>query len=190
MMRKIGLFLFIVVIGATFLPLNSQETGKKEKEKKYSSSTSLSSVLARGNNRTFSFSVDTDHNFLLGRNLLNLKGSVIYSDQNSGRRSEIYYSHLKYDLKVSSRAYLLGLVRAEREYPGRVWFSLRFFPGRRLHLDSKQENRSPFRRCPWLERREKLGESPSRLPRWWRLDHRENDFNFLSFFNRCHKNDH
>ncbi len=127
-MRKIGLFLFIVVIGATFLPLNSQETGKKEKEKKYSSSTSLSSVLARGNNRTFSFSVDTDHNFLLGRNLLNLKGSVIYSDQNSGRRSEIYYSHLKYDLKVSSRAYLLGLVRAERNilagYDFRSGFSL------------------------------------------------------------------
>jgi putative salt-induced outer membrane protein YdiY len=94
--------------------LNAQEVQEQEKEKKYSSSTSLSAVATKGNNKTFSFSVDTDHNFLLGKNLLNLKGSVIYSSQNSGKRSEIYYSHLKYDQKVSPRAYLLGLVRAER----------------------------------------------------------------------------
>lgn len=110
----LSFLLIILMLGFFNLPLNAQEPQKQEKEKKYFSSTSLSGVMTTGNNKTFSFSVDTDHNFLFGRNALNFKGSVIYSGQNSGRRSEIYYSHLKYDLKVSPRAYLLGLIRAER----------------------------------------------------------------------------
>jgi putative salt-induced outer membrane protein YdiY len=118
----------ILIFGFLNLSLNAQEARKHEKEKKYFSSTSLSGVMTTGNNKTFSFSVDTDHNFLFGRNELNLKGSVIYSGQNSGKKSQIYYSHLKYDLEVGPRAYLLGLVRAERNilagYNFRCGFSL------------------------------------------------------------------
>jgi len=107
--------LFILLVGLFFLPLKADKgSEEKEKEKKYQSSTSFSLVLTRGNNKEFSFSFDTDQNLQLGKNKLNLKGSIIYSNSNSQKKSEIYYSHLKYDRKINSRAYLLGLVRAER----------------------------------------------------------------------------
>lgn len=107
--------LFILLVGLFFLPLKADKgSEEKEKEKKYQSSTSFSLVLTRGNNKDFFFSFDTDQNLQLGKNKLNLKGSIIYSNSNSQKKSEIYYSHLKYDRKINSRAYLLGLVRAER----------------------------------------------------------------------------
>ena len=83
--------------------------------------------MTRGNNRDSSFSFDTDQYLRLGKNKLNLKGSIIYSSSNNQKKSEIYYSHFKYDRKISSRAYLLGLIRAERNklagYNSRYAFS-------------------------------------------------------------------
>jgi len=106
---------FNLLIFLFLLPLSAAEgTEEKAKEKKYNSSTSFSLVLTRGNNKDFSFSFDTEQNLRLGKNKLNLKGSIIYSSSNNQKKSEIYYSHLKYDREISSRAYLLGLVRAER----------------------------------------------------------------------------
>lgn len=119
---------FILLVSSSFLPLRAdEENEEKEKEKKYNSSTSFSLVLTRGNNKDFSFSFDTDQNLSLGKNKLNLKGSIICSSSNNQKKSEIYYSHLKYDRKISSRAYLLGLIRADRNklagYNSRFAFS-------------------------------------------------------------------
>jgi len=121
--------LIIVLIGLFAFPLKATEKGeKKEKEKVYSSSTSLSCVLTRGNNRAFSFSFDTIQDLHLKKNELNFKGSIIHSNSNNQEKSEIYYTHLKYDREISSRVYLLSLVRAERNklagYNLRVAFSV------------------------------------------------------------------
>lgn len=97
------------------LPLGANEESKqKGKEKKYSSQTGLSLVLTRGNNKTFSFSFDTEQNLLRKRDKFNFKGSIIHTSSNNEKQSEIYYSHLKYERKISARAYLLGFMRAER----------------------------------------------------------------------------
>ncbi len=107
--------IFILLVSLMVFPLGAEEeSGEKEKENKYYSSTSFSLVLTRGNNRALSFSFDTEQNLRLAKNVLNFKGSIIHSSSNGEKKSEIYYSHFKYDRKISSRAYLLGLVRAER----------------------------------------------------------------------------
>lgn len=107
--------IFILLCALFILPLRAEEEGaEKEKEKRYYSSTSFSLVLTRGNNRAFSSSFDTEQNLRLAKNKLNFKGSIIHSSSNNQKESEIYYSHLKYDREISSRAYILGLVRAER----------------------------------------------------------------------------
>ena len=80
----------------------------------YNSSTSLSLVMVRGNNKTLSFSFDTDQNIQIKKNRLNLKGRFIDSSSNGNKKAEIYYSHLKYDREISNCAYLLGFVRYER----------------------------------------------------------------------------
>lgn len=102
-----------MLINGLFLPVKAEKEGEK-KEKKYYSSTSLSCVLTRGNNKDFSFSFDTEQNFDLKKHRLNLKASLIYSHKNNERKSEIYYSHLKYEREVNSKAYLLLLLRADR----------------------------------------------------------------------------
>lgn len=80
----------------------------------YYSSTSFSFLLTRGNNQSLSYSVDTDHNLTLTKNVFNIKGSAIYARNNGQPRSGIYYSHVKYDRQLSGRAYLLGMTRFER----------------------------------------------------------------------------
>ena len=109
-----NLILFTLLFGFFVLPLSANEEKKEQKEKKYSSATSVSLVLTRGNNKTLSFSFDTEQNLNLDKNKLQFKGSIIYSRLNDGEKSEIHYSHLKYDRRISSRAYLLGLMRVER----------------------------------------------------------------------------
>jgi putative salt-induced outer membrane protein YdiY len=93
----------------------------------YHSSTSFSFLLAGGNNKTMSFSFDTDQNFFVKRDSLNLKGSIIYAQSNGFKKNEIYYTHLKYNHPLSQGAYLLGLARFERDvragYPSRFSFS-------------------------------------------------------------------
>ena len=84
------------------------------KPKIYFSSTSFSLLLTKGNNQNLSYSVDTDHNLTLSKNVINIKGNVIYARTNGQPRAGIYYSHIKYDRQLSSRAYLLGMTRFER----------------------------------------------------------------------------
>lgn len=111
--NRVGTFILLASLIA--LPLGAEEeSGEKEKEKKYYSSTSFSLVLTRGNNRALSFSFDTEQNLRLAKNVLSFKGSIIHSSSDNQKKTEIYYSHFKYDRKISSRVYLLGLVRVER----------------------------------------------------------------------------
>ena len=109
------LIIIFLSVALFILPLKAEEkSGEKENQKKYYSSTSFSLVLTRGNNRALSFSFDTEQNLRLAKNVLSFKGSIIHSSSDNQKKSEIYYSHFKYDRKISSRAYLLGLVRVER----------------------------------------------------------------------------
>lgn len=109
----------LLLVGLIVYPVFSQEAQEKkkesnEKEIKYSSSTSLSLLLTSGNKKDFNFSFDTEQNLLFYKNRINLKGNIIFTQSNGSKKSEIYYSHLKYDRKIDSRIYLLGLLRFER----------------------------------------------------------------------------
>ena len=117
---KLKFFISLLLLaGLTIYPVFSQEDQEKakesdEKEIKYSSSTSLSLLLTSGNNKDFNFSFDTEQNLNFYKNRINLKGNIIFTRSNGEKKSEIYYSHLKYDRKINSRIYLLGLLRFER----------------------------------------------------------------------------
>lgn len=93
----------------------------------YHSSTSISFLLARGNNKNLSFSFDTDQNFWIKKDSFNLKGTLIYARDNGFMTNEIYYTHLKYNHQLGDGAYLLSLARFERNvlagYPSRYSFS-------------------------------------------------------------------
>lgn len=110
---KMGL---VFVLGLFFL--NTIIMAEDEEEKKpvqYDSETSLSLVLARGNNQSFSFSFDTEQNLKIKKyNKLEYKGRFINATSNGEKKTEIYYSHLKYDRTIQPRAYLLGFLRYER----------------------------------------------------------------------------
>jgi len=110
---KIVLFLLLVLFF-----LNTSILAEEEEEKKpvqYNSETSLSLVLVRGNNQNFSFSFDTEQELKIKKyNRVEYKGRFINATSNGEKKTEIYYSHLKYDRKIKPRAYLLGFLRYER----------------------------------------------------------------------------
>ncbi len=107
---------FFLTIGLMLptLAFARDENREIEKAVKYESKTSLSLVMTKGNNKAFSFSLDTDQNLEFRKNRFNLKGRFIDSSSNGEKTAEIYSSQLKYDRKISPRAYLLGFVRYER----------------------------------------------------------------------------
>jgi hypothetical protein len=90
------------------------ETAKKPKNVIYSSETSLSLVQVKGNNNSTSYSVDTNHKLEVFKNLIDWQGRMIHSRSDGEKTAEIYYTHLKYDRMIGSRAHLLGFTRYER----------------------------------------------------------------------------
>ena len=102
-----------ILVCLLLLPLGAEEESHKE-AKKYSSSTSFSCVLVKGNSQEFTFSFDTEQNLKFIRNSFNLKAGLIYSHSDKELRSEVLYSHLKYGRRLNSRAFLLLLLRTER----------------------------------------------------------------------------
>ncbi len=102
-----------ILVCLLLLPLGAEEKSGKE-AKKYSSSTSFSCVLVKGNSQEFTFSFDTDQNLKFIKDIFNLKASLIYSHSDKKLRSEVLYSHLKYGRRLNSRAFLLLLLRTER----------------------------------------------------------------------------
>jgi len=97
-----------------FSPCHGEEKDSKKQVNKYFSTTSLSLVLTKGNNDNLSFSFDTDQNFHFKKSRFNLKGRFIQSNLNGKKKSEIYYSHLKYSIEISNRIYVLAFFRFER----------------------------------------------------------------------------
>ena len=104
----LGLFLCRSDLGA------QDEAEKKPRNLVYSSETSLSLVLVKGNNNSLSYSVDTNHNLEIFKNLIEWRGRMIHSRSDGEKTAEVYYTHLKYDRRIGSRAHLLGFTRYER----------------------------------------------------------------------------
>jgi len=90
------------------------EEGSKDEKKSYSSSTSFSLLMTSGNSQAFSLGLDTEQNLELNKNHIQFKGSIIYSESDGSKDSEIYYSHLQYRRILSAKAYIVGLGRFER----------------------------------------------------------------------------
>jgi len=127
MRSKIAVFVLILVLVAAG---NAQEAKENEAEGKiYSSSTSFSLLLTGGNNKGLTFGLDTEQNLSFDKNRLQLKGSIIYSKSDESKASELYYGHLEYKRTLSSRAYLLGLGRFERNVLSGYNYRLAFSAG-------------------------------------------------------------
>jgi len=104
--------IFILLISLTLF-IQADEGDEKE-QKIYSSSTSFSLLMTSGNTQELTLGFDTEQNLKIKKNELKFKGSIIYSQSDGTRESEIYYSHLEYRRSLSSNAYLLGFWRFER----------------------------------------------------------------------------
>jgi putative salt-induced outer membrane protein YdiY len=114
---QICIFLFAIslLVMPSAFGREEEEPEEQEKPLEYHSQTSLSLVLTRGNNKNFSFSFDTNQTLKIQEaNIFELKGRFINSESNGEKKSEVYYSHLKYDRKIGKRAYLLSFFRHER----------------------------------------------------------------------------
>jgi putative salt-induced outer membrane protein len=105
--------IFIILILFAVLPCIRAEDEEK-KTKHYSSSTSFSLLMTSGNTKEFTLGLETEQNLNLEKNQIQYKGSIIYSESEGARESELYYSHLEYKRIFSSRAYLLSIGRWER----------------------------------------------------------------------------
>ncbi|MBD3413698.1 MAG: DUF481 domain-containing protein [Candidatus Aminicenantes bacterium] len=128
--KNIGLLLLGLLLVNSF-GVAEEETKEESKDKpiQYNSETSLSMVLVRGNNQNFSLSFDTEQELQIKKyNRIEYKGNFIKATSNGEKKTEIYYSHLKYDRKILPRSYILGFLRYERNklagYNYRLAFSL------------------------------------------------------------------
>ncbi len=70
--------------------------------------------MTSGNTQELTLGFDTEQNLKIKKNELKSKASIIYSQSEGIRESEIYYGHLEYRRSLSSKAYLLGFGRFER----------------------------------------------------------------------------
>jgi len=104
--------MFILTISLT--QAIQADKGDEKAQKIYSSSTSFSLLMTSGNTQEITLGFDTEQNLKIKKNELKFKGSIIYSQSDGTRESEIYYSHLEYRRSLSSKAYLLGFGRFER----------------------------------------------------------------------------
>lgn len=112
---SLAFVIFIVLNSGLALGEENKPSSEINKEKfKYHSTTALSLVMTKGNTENLSLSFETDHNFEFSKNKINFKGRAIKATSNSATKTEMYYAHLKYDRNLSSRAYLLGFSRFER----------------------------------------------------------------------------
>jgi len=117
--------IFILLISLTLVMQADEEDEKKQKI--YSSSTSFSLLMTSGNTQELTLGFDTEQNLNFKKNEIQFKSSIIYSQSDGAKESELYYGHLEYRRSLSTRAYLLGLGRFERNvlsgYEYRVAFS-------------------------------------------------------------------
>lgn len=127
----------LVILGAAFLLVSVLSYGQEKEEGEngdtaleYKSQTSFSLVLARGNNKSFSFSFDTNQTLqIYDKNKFEFKGRFLKTESNGEKKSEVYYSHLKFDRKIKKRAYLLCFLRYERNRLAGYNYRLAFSAG-------------------------------------------------------------
>lgn len=110
---KKRILIIIPILFSVVLCIQAEEESKDEK-KSYSSSTSFSLLMTSGNSQDFSLGLDTEQNLELNKNHIQFKGSIIYSESDGSKDSEVYYSHLQYRRVLSSKAYTVGSGRFER----------------------------------------------------------------------------
>jgi putative salt-induced outer membrane protein len=103
---------FTVILFITVQFIQAEE--EADKKKAYSSSTGLSLLMTSGNTQELSFGFDTEQNLDLNKHQIQFKGSMIYTQSDGSKESEQYYSHLEYRRDLSSKAYLVGSGRLER----------------------------------------------------------------------------
>jgi putative salt-induced outer membrane protein len=115
----------ILILFAVLQYIRAEDEEKKPKP--YSSSTSFSLLMTSGNTKELTLGLETEQNLSFEKNQIQYKGSIIYSESEGARESELYYSHLEYKRIFSSRAYLIGIGRWERNvlsgYNHRLAFS-------------------------------------------------------------------
>ena len=102
------LMVFFVVSG-----LKAEEPEKKT-EKSYTSSTSFSLLFTSGNTQELTLGFDAEQSLVATKNQFQLKGSVIYGRSDGIKNAEFYYGHLQYKRELTSKVFLLGLGRFEK----------------------------------------------------------------------------
>ncbi|MFP4082982.1 MAG: DUF481 domain-containing protein [Candidatus Aminicenantes bacterium] len=107
----------IILVTAVWALLSAAAQAQEKEEKKekaYSSSTSFSLLMTSGNTQDLTLGFETEQNLNFDKNKVQFKGSVIYSESEGTKDSELYYSHLQYKRSFSPKAYFLGHAGIER----------------------------------------------------------------------------
>lgn len=113
-MGKIPKKLTTVFIVLFLISLAQAAEEDKEKQKVYTSSTSLSILQTSGNANEFSLGFDTEQNLNLEKSQFNFKGSVIYAESEGTRDTEFYFSQLNYRYSFKPRFYGVASTQLER----------------------------------------------------------------------------
>jgi len=113
-MGKIQKNLTTVFIVLFLISLAQAAEEDKEKQKVYTSSTSLSILQASGNTNEFSLGFDTEQNLNFKKSQFNFKGSVIYAESQGTRDTEFYFSQLNYRYSFEPRFYGVASTQLER----------------------------------------------------------------------------
>jgi len=101
-------------MGFFFVSVLKAEEPEKKTEKPYTSSTSFSLLITSGNSQKLTLGFDTEQILVAKKNQFQLKGSVIYGRSDGIKNAEFYYGHLKYKRELTSKVFLLGLGRFEK----------------------------------------------------------------------------
>jgi len=104
-------FFFVFLFMGVELRADESES---QSQKPYTSSTSFSLLMTSGNTKKLTVGFDTDQSLRLDKNLFQIKGSVIYGRSDGIKNAEFYFGHLKYKRELSSKVFLLGLGRYEK----------------------------------------------------------------------------
>ena len=107
------LWLFVFAIFLFEVELNAEES-ENQSQKPYTSSTSFSLLMTAVNTKKLTFGFDTEQSLILDKNQFQLKGSVIYGRSDGIKNAEFYFGHLKYKRELSSKVFLLGFGRFEK----------------------------------------------------------------------------
>jgi len=113
-MKKLFSFYLSVLTIFFVVSVIKAEEPEKKTEKPYTSSTSFSLLITSGNTQELTLGFDTEQSLVAKKNQFQLKGSVIYGRSDGIKNAEFYYGHLKYKRELTSKIFLLGLSRFEK----------------------------------------------------------------------------